>query len=54
MTQGWPNLNTPFQTTESMDFRLTGDLIPEPSPLTLLALGLLALLIARFAGVWAR
>jgi hypothetical protein len=47
MTEGYPNLNTPFQEIYSTDYHLTGDPVPEPSPLTLVALGLLPLLITR-------
>ena len=40
-------LNSPFGNGPSNDYVLTGDPVPEPSPLTLLALGLLPLLLAR-------
>jgi hypothetical protein len=47
-TQGWPNLNTPFQETLSNNYRLTSDPVPEPAPVAFLLLGLATFLIARW------
>lgn len=50
MTRGFPDLNTPFESFCCMNYRLEGELVPEPATVFLLALGLLGVRILRLPG----
>jgi hypothetical protein len=50
MTLGFPNLNTPFERVGTLNYRLSGDPIPEPSSYSLLAIALAMLFLVRLKG----